>query len=63
MIMYIFQEYKVNWHLWDACQFLRKVNRTEKVMLDSVDMPEGEVCTFFSFLLDLTFSLIYVKKI
>ncbi|CAH0719127.1 unnamed protein product, partial [Brenthis ino] len=36
------EEYQVNWHLWDACQFLQKVNRAVKNNPNILDIDEEE---------------------
>ncbi|XP_050355776.1 uncharacterized protein LOC126776958 [Nymphalis io] len=34
------EEYRVNWHLWEACQFLRKVNRAVKLRTDNIEIED-----------------------
>ncbi|CAH2087957.1 unnamed protein product [Euphydryas editha] len=36
------EKYKVNWHLWEACQFLRKVNRAVKLNTDEYDAEKKQ---------------------
>ncbi|XP_047539082.1 uncharacterized protein LOC125072472 [Vanessa atalanta] len=42
------EEYRVNWHLWEACQFLRKVNRAVKLRVEDMDIEEKKEVFFTS---------------
>ncbi|XP_026496102.2 uncharacterized protein LOC113400671 [Vanessa tameamea] len=42
------EEYRVNWHLWEACQFLRKVNRAVKLRVEDLDIEEKKEVFFTS---------------